>query len=211
MAGSCQNPPKEIIFTLDLIALKFLTQPKRAARGLALMKGKLMPVTLRPVAGSDQDFLFQVYASTRRAEVTAWGWNEAQQDAFLRMQFTMQQRAYEMQHAQAAHDIIMLDDEPIGRLLVARSAGEIQLTDISLLTDYRGRGIGSQLITNLLDEADRTGAKVSLQVLKENPAARLYERLGFIRTGEHGLYFLMERPAAYLSPQRRRERRDIKE
>jgi ribosomal protein S18 acetylase RimI-like enzyme len=155
-----------------------------------------MPVTLRPVAESDQDFLYQVYASTRRAEVAAWGWNEAQQDAFLRMQFTMQQRAYEMQYPQAAHDIILLDDEPIGRLLVVRSADQIQLTDISLLTAYRGRGIGSQLITKLLDEADRTGSKVGLQVLKKNPAARLYERLGFIRTGEHDLYFLMERPTA---------------
>jgi ribosomal protein S18 acetylase RimI-like enzyme len=153
-----------------------------------------MPVTLRPVASSDQDFLYQVYASTRRAEVSAWGWNEAQQDAFLRMQFMAQQRSYEMQHPQAAHDIIMLDDEPIGRLLIERSDGEILLTDISLLNAYRGRGIGSQLITNLLDEADRTGAKVSLQVLKDNPAARLYERLGFITTGEHDLYFLMERP-----------------
>lgn len=155
-----------------------------------------MPVTLRPVAESDQDFLYEVYASTRRAEVSAWGWNEAQQDAFLRMQFTMQRRAYEMQHPNAAHDIILLDDEPIGRLLVERSAGEILLTDISLLNAYRGRGIGSQLITNLLDEADRTGAKVSLQVLKDNPAARLYARLGFIKTGEHSLYLLMERPAA---------------
>ncbi|MBV9209869.1 MAG: GNAT family N-acetyltransferase [Acidobacteria bacterium] len=155
-----------------------------------------MPVTLRPVAESDEDFLYQVYASTRRAEVSAWGWNEQQQDAFLRMQFTMQRRSFEMQHPDAAHDIILLDEEPIGRLLVERSDGEIQLTDISLLASHRGRGIGSQVIKKLLEEADRTRSKVKLQVLKVNPAARLYERLGFIRTGERGLYFQMERPAA---------------
>jgi ribosomal protein S18 acetylase RimI-like enzyme len=35
---------------------------------------------------------------------------------------------------------------------------------------------------------------VKLQVLKKNPAARLYERLGFVKTGEDDMYFHMEKP-----------------
>ncbi len=151
------------------------------------------PVTLRPVAAGDLDFLFEVYASTRREEVNAWGWNAAQADAFLKMQFDAQRRAYEMQYPHASHDIILLGGEQVGRLLVARSKDEILLTDIALLPLHRGKGIGSGLIGKLLDEARRTSRKVCLQVLKHNPAARLYERLGFVLTGEHGLYVQMER------------------
>jgi GNAT superfamily N-acetyltransferase len=156
----------------------------------------MMPVTLRPVAASDQDFLFEVYASTRREEIAAWGWNAAQQDAFLKMQFTAQQRAYEMQYPDASHDIIALGGEQVGRLLVARSSAEILLTDISLLPEHRGKGIGSELIGKLLDEAQRTSRSVCLQVLRNNPAARLYARLGFVQTGEDALYLQMERRPA---------------
>lgn len=165
-------------------ALKFLTPLANIGQ---------MPVTLRPVVPDDQDFLYEVYASTRRAEMAAWGWNAAQQDAFLRMQFTAQRRSYEMQHTHAAHSIILLDGEPVGRLLVARSEDEIKLTDISLLPEQRGQGIGSGLIRNLLDEAEQGGRTVCLEVLRDNPAARLYARLGFVVTGEHDLYLQMRR------------------
>jgi ribosomal protein S18 acetylase RimI-like enzyme len=155
-----------------------------------------MPVTLRPVAASDDQFLFELYASTRREEVAAWGWDAAQRDAFLKMQGDMQRRAYEMQYPQADHNIIMLDDEPIGRLFVVREAEWIQLTDIALLPAARNKGIGSRLIKDLLDEADAASLPVRLQVLKDNPAGRLYERLGFVKTGESGMHFHMERPPA---------------
>ncbi|MBV9957173.1 MAG: GNAT family N-acetyltransferase [Acidobacteria bacterium] len=152
-----------------------------------------MPVTLRPVGPDDQDFLYKVYASTRRAEMAAWGWNEAQQDAFLRMQFIAQSRSYEAHSTSATHSIILLDGEPAGRLLVSRSEDEIQLTDISLLPEHRGHGIGTGLIKDLLDEAERDGRTVCLEVLRHNPAARLYARLGFVVTGEHDLYLQMRR------------------
>lgn len=50
---------------------------------------------------------------------------------------------------------------------------------IALLPGYRGQGLGELLITSLLEEASRTFAAVSLSVSPENPAARLYRRLGF--------------------------------
>lgn len=51
---------------------------------------------------------------------------------------------------------------------------------ISLYPQYRGRGIGTQLMRAMLDRLHREGyAQVSLSVQKVNPAVRLYERLGF--------------------------------
>lgn len=156
-----------------------------------------MPITLRPVTQSDDDFLFEVYTSTRRDEMSAWGWDISQQDAFLKMQFIAQRRSYESQDASRSHDIILLDDEPIGRFLVTRTSSEIHLVDIALLSARRGGGIGSELIRKLLDEGESKGLPVRLEVLKGNPAALLYERLGFVKTGECGLHIQMEKRATH--------------
>lgn len=51
---------------------------------------------------------------------------------------------------------------------------------ISLLPAYRGRGIGTALLSRLLSEAAQRFDAVSLSVTESNPARRLYERLGFI-------------------------------
>jgi hypothetical protein len=67
-----------------------------------------MKTTLRPAGAEDQDFLFKLYASTRAHEIAAFGWPAAQQEAFLRMQFTAQQRGYESVYPQAEHQIVEL-------------------------------------------------------------------------------------------------------
>ena len=153
-----------------------------------------MKITLRPVNSDDQDFLLDVYASTRLDEVSAWGWEAAQQDAFLKMQFMAQQRSYEMQYENPSHDIILDEGEPIGRLLVARTSDEIHLVDISLLQANRGKEIGTALIQSLVDEGAYAGLPVRLEVLRTNRAALLYERLGFVKVGENNFYIQMENP-----------------
>jgi ribosomal protein S18 acetylase RimI-like enzyme len=51
---------------------------------------------------------------------------------------------------------------------------------ISLFEEFRGQGIGTELMQRMLDDLLRAGyARVSLSVQKENPAVRLYARLGF--------------------------------
>ncbi|OUQ75785.1 GNAT family N-acetyltransferase [Flavonifractor sp. An100] len=63
---------------------------------------------------------------------------------------------------------------------------------ISLLPEYRGRGIGTQLLTALLRLLRENGYRqVSLSVQKENPALRLYQRTGFRILAETGTEYLM--------------------
>jgi ribosomal protein S18 acetylase RimI-like enzyme len=153
-----------------------------------------MSVTLRPIAPEDEEFLLRVYSSTRSDEIAVWGWNQAQQEAFLRMQFTVQQRAYEMQYGEADHHIILFQDQQVGRILISRMDHYILLVDIAVLPQYRNKGIGTLLIKELCAEAARKDVSVRLQVLKSNgAAARLYERLGFSMTGEDSIYLQMER------------------
>jgi ribosomal protein S18 acetylase RimI-like enzyme len=155
-------------------------------------EGTVEPV-LRPSSPDDQDFLFQLYAGTRQAEFAAMGWNGAQLEPLLRMQFSSQQRWYETAYAQAEQQIVMLGEAPIGRIIVHRAAEATTLVDISLLPAHRGRGIGGGLIRDLIATCRQQKVRLRLQVLKTNPAARLYERLGFVGTGEDGMYFQMEK------------------
>jgi ribosomal protein S18 acetylase RimI-like enzyme len=93
--------------------------------------------------------------------------------------------------------IICQDNRPIGRLVVNRSAEEVRVVDLALLPAHRNRGIGTLLMRQVCDEAARSGKPVRLSVLKNNRAARWYERLGFTKTGEAGFHDEMEwRPAA---------------
>ena len=63
---------------------------------------------------------------------------------------------------------------------------------ISLLPEYRGRGIGTRLLNDLLLLLWENGYRqVSLSVQKENPALRLYQRAGFQIAAERGTEYLM--------------------
>lgn len=152
-----------------------------------------MPVALRPVEPGDEPFLFEVYSSTRASEMAAWGWDAAQQEAFLRLQFNGQQGFYRMQYPEAEHQIILFNAQPVGRMIVVNSDDEVRLADIIVLPQYRNRGIGASLIKDLCAEAERKGLPVRLQVLKSNhDAARLYERLGFSTDTESDTHVQMQ-------------------
>lgn len=147
---------------------------------------------LRPISTDDEPFLFRVYASTRLDELAPLGWSAERQAAFLTQQFNAQHHHYRTHYADADFQVILLDEQPIGRLYVARWPREIVLIDIALLPEYRNAGIGSSLIKDLLAEAAATSRPVRIHVEKFNPALRLYERFGFSRIDDRGVYWFME-------------------
>lgn len=56
---------------------------------------------------------------------------------------------------------------------------------ISVREEFRGQGIGTALMSRMIDELKSAGyARASLSVQKENPACRLYGRLGFRIVGD---------------------------
>src|SRR2546423_5984570 len=137
-------------------------------------------VRLRPAGDTDEAFLFALYASTRREEMTAWGWGAAQQEMFLRLQYRALQQRHAAERDRSDHQIILRDDVPVGHLLVVRSADEIRLADIALLPEHRGQGIGAALIGGLQDEGAHRGLPLRLHVARHNhDAGRPYQQLGF--------------------------------
>ena len=110
----------------------------------------------------------------------------------MAQQFAAQTAHYARHYAAMRAELILLDDVPAGRLLVARWREEIRIVDISILPEHRGRGAGSVLLRELLDEATAAGKRVSIHVERENRGLGLYERLGFRGVGEHGFHWRME-------------------
>jgi ribosomal protein S18 acetylase RimI-like enzyme len=151
-----------------------------------------MPVTLRPVDPGDESFLFTLYCSTREEEMASWGWNDAQREAFLRMQFNAQQQHYRRLDAPAEQQIICEANHPIGWLATIRDQQALWLADIALLPGQRNNGIGTALVQDLLATAARAGAVVRLHVRHGNRAIRLYQRLGFQAIADNGLHIEME-------------------
>ena len=146
---------------------------------------------LRTIRAEDRDFLFRVYAGARLEELALTDWDETQKQAFLAQQFEAQHHHYQTHYPGARLDLVLLGDEPIGRLYVARWREEIRIMDIALLPEHRNRGIGGALLRDLLEEAAATSRRLTIHVERYNPALRLYRRLGFESVGETGVYLLL--------------------
>ena len=149
------------------------------------------PAKLRPISEEDEDFLYRVYAGTRE-DIAQLNWDQKQQAKFLKLQFMAQDKQYKAQFCNAEFQIILLDEKPVGRFYVNRTEDEIRIVDIALLPEFRGKGIGSSLLKQVLAEGKQKRLPVRIHVQQSNPAFHLYERLGFQKIDENGIYFLME-------------------
>lgn len=152
------------------------------------MSSSAVEVALRPTRETDLQRLFEVYASTRAEELAPVPWSDEQKHAFLAQQFTAQHEWWQQQYQGADFLGIEVGGELVGRLYLFRSEGEMRIVDIALLPAWRGRGIGSRLLTEVLTEADRAGLAVTIHVEKNNPARALYQRLGFEIVADRGVY-----------------------
>ncbi len=149
-------------------------------------------ITLRPVRADDHSFLLRVYAGSRAAELAAVPWSREQTEEFLRFQFDAQRQYYVKQFPDAQYKVVLVDDEPVGRLYVDRLPDEIRILDIALLPEHHGLGIGSKLIRSLMQEAAKSRKPIRIHVETHQPSMAIFERLGFAKREDHGVSYLME-------------------
>ncbi len=87
--------------------------------------------------------------------------------------------------------VALQDCRPVAYAQSVRAADEADISRICVEEEFRGRGIASKLLTELLRQSREAGAaKFFLEVRKSNQAARnLYERMGFTVTGVRRKYY----------------------
>ncbi len=104
-----------------------------------------------------------------------WGWDEQVQRAFHERGFNPRRWR-----------IITAGQADVGMLDVDYRPGEIYLSRIEIHPGYQGRGIGTRIISALVDEAERKGQDLVLDVLSVNRRAQaLYQRLGMKEVVRH--------------------------
>ena len=137
----------------------------------------MTPVTLRPATPADSEFCFQLHKAAMGGYITAiWGWDEQRQ-----------RDAHTRKFNPGRWQIITADGTDIGMIDVEYRPAEIYLSRIEIHPDYQGRGIGTRLISALLDEAQHKGQDLILDVLAVNHRAQaLYQRLGMTEVARHG-------------------------
>jgi GNAT superfamily N-acetyltransferase len=149
-------------------------------------------ITFRRATSEDDDFLLQIYKSSRGDDLRNLGWDENRVSEFLDMQYQAQRTFEQRDHQQATDEIILSSGERAGRLLLTSGADEMRCVDIALLPKFRNRGLGTFLLQRLQKQAAATNKPLRLQVIRFNRAVNLFERLGFVVTSETGSHVQME-------------------
>ena len=128
--------------------------------------------TARPYEPGDYEFVYELKKLCYRDYVEAlWGWKEDDQRArFAR---------FMNEDGDGERMFILLSEGKAVGMTNYEFAGEdtMDICNICLLPEYRGQGIGGELLRQYI--AQSTRPVLALQVYKTNPARRLYERLGF--------------------------------
>jgi ribosomal protein S18 acetylase RimI-like enzyme len=134
-------------------------------------------VALRPATPADAEFCYQLHKAAMGEYITAiWGWDEQVQRA-------SHERAFNLHRWQ----IITAGQADAGMLDVEYRPGELYLSRIEIHPGYQGCGIGTRIISALLEEAERKGQDLVLDVLTVNRRAQaLYRRLGLTEVARHG-------------------------
>jgi ribosomal protein S18 acetylase RimI-like enzyme len=158
-------------------------------------------IQLRPVEEKDAAFIEAVYRTTREAELNLTSWSEYQKSAFISMQSAAQLADYKTKCPHAMFQVIIYNKKDAGRFFTCETENDIRLLDISILPEFTGKGIGTNLLHRLIQRSNKVQKKISLQVMASNPALKLYQRLGFVHIKSVGFHNYMERePEKFSTP-----------
>jgi ribosomal protein S18 acetylase RimI-like enzyme len=142
----------------------------------------LMDYSLRQATDSDYDFLYQLKVTCLKEYITAtWGWDESYQKEHFARNFNPKNS-----------QIILVANVEVGELSAQDLEDELFLSRILIKPEYQERGLGTALIEDLQKQAEARKVPVTLQVLKVNPAHRLYQRLGFQIVEESNTHYWMK-------------------
>jgi ribosomal protein S18 acetylase RimI-like enzyme len=132
---------------------------------------------LRPETASDAALVRRLFTTGRGAFFAAINLPQAALDQLIELQLEARAAHVATCYPGARAEIILVDGAPAGRIVVDRSRNPWYVADVAVLPELRGRGLARAVLADVLDAAG--GAGVELHVAADNPAQRLYLRLGF--------------------------------
>jgi ribosomal protein S18 acetylase RimI-like enzyme len=137
---------------------------------------------VRPETDEDADFLRELF-------LASYPLRDLLPEPVLTQQVELRLATFRQGFPEAMRRIVAGPDGPIGRIIVDwRHRMGPYCADIAVRPAEGGRGVGTALLRAWIEVADAHGLACSLTVMADNPARRLYARLGFQETpGEFGV------------------------
>jgi ribosomal protein S18 acetylase RimI-like enzyme len=140
----------------------------------------LSPLVLRPATPSDFPFIWHLRRETMKGVVAAsYGWVDDTQKTYAEESLQGQ--------------IVTFENQSIGVLTLSDWGDQIHIAWVAIDTAYQGKGYGTLLLRHAQQVAATAGKPMTLQVLKNNPASKLYLRCGFQVTDDSEPYRLYMR------------------
>lgn len=153
-----------------------------------------MTVHRQPCMPGDEPFLRSLILETIADEFGAGRWPEPLRSQILDLQYSARRQGVGAPGSGVSEEIVIADAEPAGWLVLSSTGDHIRLIEIMIAAANRNRGIGSEILRQVIACGAREGKPVRLSVNVTNTRAeRLYSRLGFRRIGGNDVQHLMER------------------
>ena len=137
-------------------------------------------LSLRKAHQQDRDFLLQLRKASMTSHLKKAGivLNDAQH--FERID-------------EFFEDSVMIEfnNQPIGLIKLAHFYDRLHIRQFQILPTYQNQNVGSKVLNKILLRAQQLSKPVTLNVLKENPAKRLYDKFGFQVVRESDLEYFM--------------------
>ena len=128
---------------------------------------------LRSVSSDDFQFCWSLYRDLMKPLTTELlEWNESSQ-----------RRTIEQSLIDSGTSIIVVGGSDIGWLQIRETSEELYLGQIYIVPAMQNHGIGTKIVRQLCEKVCQEGKALTLEVMKNNRARLLYERLGFSTLG----------------------------
>lgn len=141
-----------------------------------------LKLTFKKYTKKDYDYIYDVKKAAYQKYVEVYyGWDE-----------DVQQKMYKdfLKERGKNIKIILVNGEYAGFMDGCDlENGDYEQGNIIIVPKFQGRGLGTKILTDVLEKHKHQN--VHLRVFKNNPAKNLYERLGFVTTGETRSHYLM--------------------
>lgn len=137
----------------------------------------------RPAQEHDFEFLYQLKKAAEFDAVKAvFGWDEK-----------IQQEIHQQEWQQAKPTIIEIDGRAVGSYLLEQHSDHLYVGRFFLLPELHGKGVGSQVLKQVITEAQMLNLPIKLCYLQGNRVGSLYERFGFKRISHNEQFVFMRR------------------
>jgi len=138
-------------------------------------------VSTRAAGAADERFLAELFGAVRRPALQAAGLDGSALEQLVELQRRGQQLSYAAAHPDADEQVILVDGQPVGRLVTAVTGDVLEVLDLAVVPERQGGGVGRAVLAACQARVAAAGSgRVRLAVAVGNPAARLYARLGFV-------------------------------